>query len=437
MAQSYYKTIHGVRYDRSLLEAADERIAGQGDGRISEQDAKELVELSKDGGRVTETELRTLKHIRENYRFTPKAAAWFAGQLPAIEQAVHPDQLAQPEPPRPAPPPTQASPPPSRQQPPAPQPWPEEAVTIEESPNSPIPHVIWGMLLLGSIIIGVVFYQGATEQVEILEARLAAVPDTRQLEQQVADLQTERPVLQSQITDLNQQITKTESDHSELEKRFRTLQNRLESAAYETTRLRSEVQTLNEQVAQAEQAAQTAQAEQAAQVEQAAQAEKAESVPQPQPAKTSVAPSVSEVLRVLQENTLAHSDVFKITSLKLDASLEGFKFNEAILLPGHKDLLNRLVPLLKPLEVQLKLIGHTDSTGNYSAVNLFLSHRRALVASQYITEKLDFPRERVYVTGRAHLKPTVENTSIPMRMKNRRVDLHLEIHNGHALEKLP
>jgi flagellar motor protein MotB len=92
---------------------------------------------------------------------------------------------------------------------------------------------------------------------------------------------------------------------------------------------------------------------------------------------------------------------------------------------------------LKPLEVQLKLIGHTDSTGNYSAVNLFLSHRRALVASQYITEKLDFPRERVYVTGRAHLKPTVENTSIPMRMKNRRVDLHLEIHNGHALEKLP
>ena len=434
MAQSYYKTIHGVRYDRSLLEAADERIAGQGDGRISEQDAKELVELSKDGGRVTETELRTLKHIRGNYRFTPKAAAWFAGQLPAIEQAVHPDQLAQPEPPRPAPPPTQASPPPSRQQPPAPQPWPEETVTIEESSNSPIPHVIWGMLLLASIIIGVVFYQGATEQVEILEARLAAVPDTRQLEQQVADLQTERPVLQSQITDLNQQITKTESDHSELEKRFRTLQNRLESAAYETTRLRSEVQTLNEQVAQAEQASQIAQA---AQAEQVAQAEKAESVPQPQPAKTGVAPSVSEVLRVLQENTLAHSDVFKITSLKLDASLEGFKFNEAILLPGHKDLLNRLVPLLKPLEVQLKLTGHTDSTGNYSAVNLFLSHRRALVASQYITEKLDFPRERVYVTGRAHLKPTAENTTIAMRMKNRRVDLHLEIHNDHALKKLP
>ena len=434
MAQSYYKTIHGVRYDRSLLEAADERIAGQGDGRISEQDAKELVELSKDGGRVTETELRTLKHIRENYRFTPKAAAWFAGQLPAIEQAVHPDQLAQPEPPRPTPPPTQTPPPPPKQLPPAPQPWPEEALATENSSNSPIPHVIWGVLLLASIIIGVIFYQGAAEQVNSLEAKLATAPDTQQLEQQVADLQAERTALQTQITDLNQQVAKTESDHSELEKRFSTTQNRLESADTEIADLQSKAQALLEQVTQAEQATRTAQAAQAAQV---AQAEKIEPVSQPQPVKISEASSVSEVLQVLQENALVHADVFKITALKLDASLEGFKFNEAILLPGHKELLNRLIPLLKPLEVQLKLIGHTDSTGNYSAVNLFLSHRRALVASQYITEKLDFPRERVYVTGRAHLKPTVENTSIPMRMKNRRVDLHLEIHNGHALEKLP
>ena len=434
MAQSYYKTIHGVRYDRSLLEAADERIAGQGDGRISEQDAKELVELSKDGGRVTETELRTLKHIRENYRFTPKAAAWFAGQLPAIEQAVHPDQLAQPEPPRPTPPPTQTPPPPPKQLPSAPQPWPEEALATETSSNSPIPHVIWGVLLLASIIIGVIFYQGAAEQVNSLEAKLATAPDTQQLEQQVADLQAERTALQTQITDLNQQVAKTESDHSELEKRFSTTQNRLESADTEIADLHSKAQALLEQVTQAEQATRTAQAAQAAQV---AQAEKTEPVSQPQPVKISEASSVSEVLQVLQENALVHADVFKITSLKLDASLDGFKFNEAILLPGHKELLNHLIPLLKPLEVQLKLIGHTDSTGNYSAVNLFLSHRRALVASQYITEKLDFPRERVYVTGRAHLKPTAENTSIPMRMKNRRVDLHLEIHNGHALEKLP
>jgi len=93
MAKSYYKTIQGVRYDRALLEAAEERIYGQGDGRISKKDAEEIVGLSKDGGRITETELRTLKYISENYHFSPKAAAWFAGKLPDIEQAVDPDQF--------------------------------------------------------------------------------------------------------------------------------------------------------------------------------------------------------------------------------------------------------------------------------------------------------------------------------------------------------
>ena len=95
MAKSYYKTIQGVRYDRALLEAADERISGQGDGRISEKDAEEIVELSKDGGQITKTELITLQYISENYHFTPKAAAWFAGKLPDIERAVDPEQFEQ------------------------------------------------------------------------------------------------------------------------------------------------------------------------------------------------------------------------------------------------------------------------------------------------------------------------------------------------------
>jgi hypothetical protein len=94
-AKSYYKTIQGVRYDRSLLEAAEERISGQGDGRISEMDAEEIVELSKDGKGITETELRTLKYISENYHFTPKAAVWFASILTDTEQAVDYDQFEQ------------------------------------------------------------------------------------------------------------------------------------------------------------------------------------------------------------------------------------------------------------------------------------------------------------------------------------------------------
>ena len=65
MAKSYYKTIHGVRYDRALLEAVDERILGQGEGRISKKDAEKIVKLTKDGGRITETELNTQVHQGE------------------------------------------------------------------------------------------------------------------------------------------------------------------------------------------------------------------------------------------------------------------------------------------------------------------------------------------------------------------------------------
>ena len=52
MAKSYYKKIQGVRYDRALLESAEERIKGQGDGRISDQDINEIIDLSKDGNKA-------------------------------------------------------------------------------------------------------------------------------------------------------------------------------------------------------------------------------------------------------------------------------------------------------------------------------------------------------------------------------------------------
>ena len=73
MAKSYYKKIKGVRYDRALLESAEDRIKGQGDGRISDQDINEIIDLSKDGSKVTLTELRTIKYIRDHFRVTEKA----------------------------------------------------------------------------------------------------------------------------------------------------------------------------------------------------------------------------------------------------------------------------------------------------------------------------------------------------------------------------
>jgi DNA repair exonuclease SbcCD ATPase subunit len=247
MAKNYYKTIQGVRYDRALLEVAEDRINGQRDGRISKKDAEEIVESSKDGGRITETELRTLRYISENYHFTSKASAWFAGKLPEIVQAVEPDQFDQTQPfTRQLPELDQAS-----------SPLPEQDLSTEKTPQSEeftpveepivrIPHLIWGVLLFVSIIVGVVLYQGAIKEIKTLELKLSAVPSILELEQQVSDLQSERSALQTIVSELNQKVAGTNNDQAQFQKDLRAEQDRLASASSEITNLRSEVQALRD-----------------------------------------------------------------------------------------------------------------------------------------------------------------------------------------------
>ncbi len=78
---SYYKTINGVKYDRELLDAADEAVAGRGDGRISLGDAKTLLAEVKDGDSYTDCEKVTVKYIRENYKWTDEADTWFRKEI--------------------------------------------------------------------------------------------------------------------------------------------------------------------------------------------------------------------------------------------------------------------------------------------------------------------------------------------------------------------
>ena len=72
---SYYKVIDGKNYDRKMLEIADEAIAGRGDGRISLADAEKLLTAVKDNNAYTDVEKATMRHIRDNYKFTPEADA--------------------------------------------------------------------------------------------------------------------------------------------------------------------------------------------------------------------------------------------------------------------------------------------------------------------------------------------------------------------------
>eukprot|EP00440_Ansanella_granifera_P016863 gb/GFBE01018324.1/.p1 GENE.gb/GFBE01018324.1/~~gb/GFBE01018324.1/.p1 ORF type:complete len:1512 (+),score=383.19 gb/GFBE01018324.1/:1-4536(+) len=67
---SYYKMVGGVRYDRRLLEQAEEFSK---DGQVSIGEARQLWEGANDGRGVTEVERRTLEHIVKELRFTKPA----------------------------------------------------------------------------------------------------------------------------------------------------------------------------------------------------------------------------------------------------------------------------------------------------------------------------------------------------------------------------
>ena len=81
MSDAYYKVINGKRYDRQMLEIAETATAGQGDGRISLADAQRLIKAVVDGGSYTDVEKQTMAYIRDNYRFTDEADAWFRAEI--------------------------------------------------------------------------------------------------------------------------------------------------------------------------------------------------------------------------------------------------------------------------------------------------------------------------------------------------------------------
>ena len=78
---SYYKVIDGQKYDKQMLQIADESVAGRGDGRISLADAQNLLKAVKDGNAYTDIEKGTMRYIRDNYKFTPEADAWFRKEI--------------------------------------------------------------------------------------------------------------------------------------------------------------------------------------------------------------------------------------------------------------------------------------------------------------------------------------------------------------------
>lgn len=74
---SYYKQIDGKRYKAITIKMADESIAGQGDGRISKEDAEKIFATISDGQAYTQVEKDTMRYLRDHYNWTEGADELF------------------------------------------------------------------------------------------------------------------------------------------------------------------------------------------------------------------------------------------------------------------------------------------------------------------------------------------------------------------------
>jgi len=81
---SYYQTIEGVSCDRAIIDACTEAVAGQGDGRVSLEDAEKVFAKIKDAGTVTKNEIWTLRYCLSEYNFTEAASDWITSSTKAM-----------------------------------------------------------------------------------------------------------------------------------------------------------------------------------------------------------------------------------------------------------------------------------------------------------------------------------------------------------------
>ncbi len=80
-ADSYYTVIRGKKYDRRMLELAEGLTSGRGDGRISINDAKNLLRVVKDANSYSATEKQTMEYIRRHFKFTKEGDEFFRSEI--------------------------------------------------------------------------------------------------------------------------------------------------------------------------------------------------------------------------------------------------------------------------------------------------------------------------------------------------------------------
>ncbi|WP_416224668.1 OmpA family protein [Acinetobacter haemolyticus] len=101
-----------------------------------------------------------------------------------------------------------------------------------------------------------------------------------------------------------------------------------------------------------------------------------------------------------------------------------FESGSAILTETGKRILDEMaVALNKVGGKQVKIIGHTDSSGDASR-NVILSKERAVAVQDYLVSK-NIATERLSTEGKGSSEPIADNTTADGRRKNRRIEFEV------------
>jgi hypothetical protein len=93
-AKSYYQIIDKQKCDREVIDACRAAVAGQGDGRVSVDDAKKVFATIADGNKVTRIERWTLRYCFEEFKWTDAAHDALVAACKACPQEDEPDEPA-------------------------------------------------------------------------------------------------------------------------------------------------------------------------------------------------------------------------------------------------------------------------------------------------------------------------------------------------------
>lgn len=105
--------------------------------------------------------------------------------------------------------------------------------------------------------------------------------------------------------------------------------------------------------------------------------------------------------------------------------------NDISFATGKHDIQPRLMPILDQFaqglnqqpSMEVRIVGHTDNTGN-DAINNPLSVNRAQSARDYLVSR-GVATQRISIDGRGSREPIADNTTEAGRARNRRIDIFL------------